>query len=613
MKPATIEVDYLERPFDVPRKYVDVRRTNRHQMNWIHRAAAAHYWKDISSVLSHIHGEGAALVVGVVDQRDVQGQTPLYHACIKDLDDDRLMTIRALLNNQAAFRNQRNEVNGWTMAHWLAYNDGLESLKFMENNGMCCFLPDHKGNFPIDVAGLKGNVEVVVFLINNFLALRKRALSLVNEEKKKNIAVKKTWSQDLPKRLGIDEYHDYFLASDYLYTVVTYWALYYNRSWENLLPRVNHENLESIGDLLALPVSVKSNEDIKDTKVTGKENKDNSKDDKDTVKTNKNNVTDVKNIEVAAGTDRADTEVQKLKDSSLEGLLLDKIPPLTMRIPTLGFNNLFHAASASDTDQSLITLFKLIPKYAKQEIQDAYNMLYIPENHPFHLDFLKSVVKEQNLIKKDRTNTIVPNQPGQRAFLGLNDWESTNDLKETPLHVATRRCQPHNVKLLLDQGADFLATNTNYWTPPNLAMNELTIKEYVEWFKKLRLTHLKGTTYYLKRSWIEEKTLIKKTGCLRRRPKVYVDNLKEKIHSEVGKLSANMLFNTESSTFYYLAFRIKVNPAMRLEDKMQAAERADFIIDILVNLGYRATLVSSTVPESYLLLVHASNDKLRQV
>ena len=169
------------------------------------------------------------------------------------------------------------------------------------------------------------------------------------------------------------------------------------------------------------------------------------------------------------------------------------------------------------------------------------------------------------------------------------------------------------MKLLLDQGADFLATNTNYWTPPNLAMNELTIKEYVEWFKKLRLTHLKGTTYYLKRSWIEEKTLIKKTGCLRRRPKVYVDNLKEKIHSEVGKLSANMLFNTESSTFYYLAFRIKVNPAMRLEDKMQAAERADFIIDILVNLGYRATLVSSTVPESYLLLVHASNDKLRQV
>lgn len=129
----------------------------------------------------------------------------------------------------------------------------------------------------------------------------------------------------------------------------------------------------------------------------------------------------------------------------------------------------------------------------------------------------------------------------------------------------------------------------------------------------LRKNSLSGKSFYLKRSWVAEKGLVKKKGCCAKRQKVYVDNLKAKVSSEVDKVSGNMLFCAEASTFYYLGFRIRINPGRKLEDKLQAAERADFVVDVLANLGYRVTLVTSTINEGYLLLVHASNAKLNKV
>lgn len=599
MKPITVEVDYLERPFTVARKFDDLNRTNRYRMNWIHRAAAAHHWRDIAAVLGHVHKEGSANVVRLVEQRDTLGQTPLFHACIKEANSNRLQTIKVLLNNQATFRNLRSEESGWTIPHWLAANNDLDSLQYLENNGMCCFLPDKKGNFAIDIAGLKGNDKIVAFLIKNFLTLRKEALARV-EVKKKALKERDPKAENIDTQLDVDEYHDYFLASEYLYTVVTYWALYFNRTTKDLLPGDTGGFLESVGVLIGMTDSRGSNTGSQEEKKGEKK----EKDQKDTEEKKK-----ISSI----GTDRANTEAQPLKDPDFHELLIDRIPPITMRIPTLGYNNMFHAASASESSKGLTKLFKIIPKYIKQDLPLAEDMIFLPKNHPFDMKFMSYLDNELESIKKDRVRNIVPNQPERRAYLGLNDWESTNDLGETPLHIATRRRRAVNVKLLLDQGADFLATNRNYWTPPNLAMDEFTVEAYVSWFKKLRETHVKGETYYLKRTWVQEKHLIKNTGCCRRRPRIYVENMKEQIKSEVESLSANMLFTTESSTFYYLAMRIRVNPSMSLQDKMVAAERADYIIDTLVNLGYRATLVTSTVPESYLLLVHASNKKLNQV
>lgn len=574
-------------PYEVPRKYDDVRKLNRHGMNWIQRAAGAHYWQGIASVLKIIHQEGITLVVGLTNQLDRDGNNSLVHASIKETRVGRFETIKVLCEHQASFKNIRSASSGWTIAHWLAYNDDLDSLTYLENNGMCCFLPDKKGNFPIDIAGLRGNDKIVSFLIKNFLELRKQALETVQTIKSE---IAKNPNKD-STNMNYDEYHPFFLASDYLYLVVTYWAIYINRTTKDLLEDLTGEVLESIGTFLGRSSSKKSSQ-----------SKNRKKFERPNSASNQENPNQ-----------RIETDSQSLKEKTVSTTVFDHLPLLTLRIPTLGNNSLFHAAAASDSSKGLFKLFRLIPKYIEQKLPMASDLLFLPKQHPFDISFMTQVHREIKKIEKTRADVIVPGAKAKRSTLGLNDWEWKNDLGETPLHVATRRRQSQNVKMLLDQGSDFLENNNNLWTPPNLAMDDFTIDTYINWFKQLRLSHLKGENFYLKRGWITEKNLIKKTGCCKRKPKVYVDNMNEQIKSEIESLSANMVFNAESTSFYYLGFILRQDESKTLEQRLEFADRADFIIDILKNRGYTANIVSASYSNSLMLMVHASNKKLNEV
>jgi hypothetical protein len=587
MKPTTAETEYLEMPYEVPRKYEDVRRLNRHGMNWIQRAAGAHYWQGICAVLDFIQKDGLALVTGLTNQLDKDGNNALVHASIKEANEGRLETIKALCRYEAGFKNVRGSSSGWTIGHWLAYNGDLESLMMLENNGMCCFLPDKKGNFPIDIAGFRGHDKVVSFLIKAFLEQRKQAIEAVGKFK----AAAKNAAKDDPKPMDYDEYHPFFVASDYLYMVVTYWALYINRTTRDLLEDLTGDVLESVGSFLARSGAKKPSRSSSSKRKSERPGS-------------------ASNIDHGQ---RVDTDAQSLKYKPSASPTFDHLPLLTLRIPTLGHNSLFHAAAASDSSKGLFKLFRLIPKYIDQKLPVAADLLYLPKNHPFETGFLRDVQKEIDLIAKTRSDTILPDMKQKKSTLGLNDWEWKNDLGETPLHVATRRRQTLNVKMLLDQGSDFLETNNNLWTAPNLAMDDFTLDTYVSWFKQLRLSHLKGQTFYLKRGWIQEKGLIKKTGCCKRKPRVYVDNMNEQIKAELDKLSTNMVFNAESTSFYYLGFVMKMDSSKKLQQRLEAADRADFIVDVLKNHGYTCSIVSASVPDSLMLMVHASNKKLNEV
>lgn len=243
MKPVALEADYLEAPFEVPRKYDDLRRFNRHGMNWLHRAAASHCHRLISNVLAQVSKEGISQLIDLVDKKDADGQTPIFQACIKEVNGGRLQTVKILIGFQATLSNLRSFKSGWTIAHWLCYHGDLETLFYLENSGLCCFIPDKNGMFPIDIAGQRGHVKLVSFLIKRFLAFRS------NTEVMPKIA---------KGSVKVDDYHFCFINSDYLYLVVSYWALYYNRPTADLLPTKVGGILESIGAIFSMAVSDRS-------------------------------------------------------------------------------------------------------------------------------------------------------------------------------------------------------------------------------------------------------------------------------------------------------------------------------------------------------------------
>lgn len=138
---------------------------------------------------------------------------------------------------------------------------------------------------------------------------------------------------------------------------------------------------------------------------------------------------------------------------------------------------------------------------------------------------------------------------------------------------------------------------------------------YKRFFQQLRESAIHKKEFYLKTDWLKEKNLVKRKVCCRRKnnPQVYDEKYKEKIAPEVEQLSLNMIFNAEDSTFYYLCLEVRVNPNLSLQMKMTMMDKNDYIVDILLKSGYKVSLISSTRPDKYYILVYASNAKLAKV
>lgn len=71
-----------------------------------------------------------------------------------------------ILDNSIPVKLSRDAVSGWNICHWLAFNNDLDCFKFLESKDFDQFwVPNQKGEFPIDIAGNQGNRDLVHFLI----------------------------------------------------------------------------------------------------------------------------------------------------------------------------------------------------------------------------------------------------------------------------------------------------------------------------------------------------------------------------------------------------------------------------------------------------------------
>ena len=565
--PCPLGKDYLEYPAKLYRQFEDMNGQNEFGQTWLHRASYHREYSLIKYNLQNIKTKSEAELKECVAKKDFNGLNCLYFACAGPVSvfkgyreateesetraNERLETIKVLLEFGSPFQNIRTSENGWTMAHWLAFNGDHQSLSFLTDHGLACFLPDHRGRFPIDIAGARGSKETVRWFLQsyNLQLLKLPTLTPNYEVEGKTQKLKEAFYN----HLTLDGYQFYFLKGEYLRLIMIYWTCFYSLGIEGILP-----------------------------------------------------------IEVAETPDQFQqgSPMGNRQQAYVIKKDVSDLPCLTVQLPTLNNQSVFHAAARAD-ESYLRVLFSFLPMVYNKK----YSVLLdIPDCHNFKKDWIQVAETQKKQLFHKRENRRIEGSKEFRDELG--EWDCQDSRGETPLHIASREGNPSGIKLLLEKGADFSRENKYYWTPPNLVSLEASIQTYREFFANLRLAAIEKKDFYLKREWLFTKGLVKSKNWCKRNPKVYVDDFKKKVEPSMNELSINMIFNAETSTFYHLAFRIQHSLKDTSDKRSVMFSRANNLIDVLANRGYRVSLVTDSPNhqfESYQLLLYAPNSKITEV
>lgn len=150
-----------------------------------------------------------------------------------------------LIDNNSNYLNIRSKAKGWTLAHWLCFQGDLASLKYLSEKGVSCHIPDRRGLFPIDIAGRRGFVPIVEYLIRQYKQLKATATTVYTVEQSK---------AHERETLTNEQLQWYFLSSDLLLYHILYWNFRTEFNDFSLLP----ENALFHADL-ALPHLQKEN------------------------------------------------------------------------------------------------------------------------------------------------------------------------------------------------------------------------------------------------------------------------------------------------------------------------------------------------------------------
>ena len=143
---------------------VNLNQVDEEKRNILHRAC-------LQIKLSIIKDLQSSLTPQYVNKLDKFGNSPLILACklpFKAYYNERNKIIEILIRAGADIE-CIEPINGWTALHWCCFNGELLSVITLIKYGANFYLPSKAGYFPIDLAGIKLNAEIIKFLINKII------------------------------------------------------------------------------------------------------------------------------------------------------------------------------------------------------------------------------------------------------------------------------------------------------------------------------------------------------------------------------------------------------------------------------------------------------------
>ena len=147
----------------------------------LHRAALEQKHETLEKVLSKVQETFRA---NLIEQKDIFGNTPLLIACIKDTeegDNTRARSVKVFLDNKAN-ANVFNPRTLWGPLHWCARYGDQETIDMLLLNRAIPYMPDSKGLYALDLAGLYGHQDVVQIFIQSLLRLIKEYREVLLDE-----------------------------------------------------------------------------------------------------------------------------------------------------------------------------------------------------------------------------------------------------------------------------------------------------------------------------------------------------------------------------------------------------------------------------------------------
>jgi anoctamin-8 len=110
-----------------------------------------------------------------VNTKDKFQCTPILISCLLNLKlsenkSSRLECIKGLYDFGAEV-NHQNPRTKWRAINWCCYYTDYDSVSFLLEKGAIVFLPDHMGNYPIDLAARQQSKVIVELLFKNLLNL----------------------------------------------------------------------------------------------------------------------------------------------------------------------------------------------------------------------------------------------------------------------------------------------------------------------------------------------------------------------------------------------------------------------------------------------------------
>ena len=502
----------------------------------------------------------------IFDIRDNYGQNPLLFACIgAGSNKRRLSLIKELIQVDAVDVNAYNNKTCWNSAHWQSFHNDFESQKLLRTQKLELYYPDYKGYFPIDIAGIMGNLEIVKFIIQQILQEQK----LWEEENKPLINLATPHPQDNPPNqtqqmkplIGMEDPQKKYryikfpgrcLDGDYLWYHMLYWACRYG--WQNYI-----EEIFNVKPLLIPEMPIKSLDNTTCFHAVCYNNND-----------------------------------QILK------ILFEKAAKLHKDIYMKSV--VFIDEQTEDWNLQSNQFLCIV-----DEDQELYQEKFFDKLEDMH----KWLCKYQTTIYEKYYN--VSDEVKANMFLKM--WESYDQEINSPLHISCFYGAVNCLRIFAGWGGNFESENKNGWKPYELVQIPAVEKFFQEFFEQIVKTANTGELSYFPKNILDEAHMEDQwdsnyhmTGGGQNTSDLFTKTFDRMYLDKYKEYADNIAINAERTNMPDLIFKVGYSAKKTEAEKVKLFDRLDYYIDLFKRNNFDVSLMSSIDKGCYYILLELPVD-----